>query len=146
MMRCVPQDQLAPPRGGDHGRDHTRERPCAARILRRDPGLHRQPRDAVLALRHGRPIGQTPRERRRAEIRRTVMYVQPRARGALLPLSLSEAAILGGHAELRGDWDLGCRDGRHREFAGTGGNQGHRRVARQVYSSHLQLVVKKKRN
>ena len=66
------------------------------------------------------------------------MYVQPRARGALLPLSLPEASVLPrSHAELRRDWDLGRRDGRHREFAGTGGDQGHRRVTRQVFSSHL---------
>ena len=61
------------------------------------------------------------------------MYVQPRARGTLLPLSLPEASVLRGHAELRGDWDLGCCDGRHREFAGTGDGQGHRRVTRQVF-------------
>ena len=41
MMRCVPQDQLAPPRGRDRGRAHTRERPRAAWILRRDLGLYR---------------------------------------------------------------------------------------------------------
>ena len=71
------------------------------------------------------------------------MYVQPRARGALLPLSLPEASVLRGHAELRGDWDLGCCDGRRREFAGTGGDQAHRRVTRQVFFSliHLQLVT-----
>ena len=133
MMPCVPQDQLAPPRGRDRGCAYTGERPRAARILRRDLGLHRQPRDAVLALRHGRPIRQTPRERCRSKIRRSVMYVQPRARGTLLPLSLPEASILRGHTELRGDWDLGCCDGRHWEFAGNGDDQGHRRATRQVF-------------
>jgi hypothetical protein len=67
------------------------------------------------------------------------MYVQPRARGALLPLSLPEASVLGGRAELRGDWDLGCCDRRHREFAGIGGDQGHRRVTRQVFSSSISV-------
>ena len=78
------------------------------------------------------------------------MHVQPRARGALLPLSLPEASgLLRGHAELRGDWDLGCRDGCHREFTGTGGDQGHRRVTRQVlffFSSSFQLVEQKRVN
>ena len=118
-MCCVPQDQLVPPRGRDRGRAHTQERSRAPRILRRDLGLHRQPRDAVLALRHGRPIGQTSCERGRTKVRRPAMYVQLRARGALLPLSLPEAPVLGGLAKLRGNRDIGCCDGRHREFAGT---------------------------
>lgn len=74
------------------------------------------------------------------------MYVQPRARGALLPLSLpATSVLLRGLAELRGDWDLGCCDGRHRELAGTGGDQGHRRVTRQVFS-HLITIGKKEKS
>lgn len=88
MMRRLPQDQLAPPHRRDRRRASTHERAHAPRILRRDPGLHRQPCDAIPALRRGRPAVQTARERRRAEVRRPAVHVQPRAGRALLPLSL----------------------------------------------------------
>jgi hypothetical protein len=126
------QDQLARPHRRDRRRAHAHQRARAARVLRRDPGLHRQPRDAVPALRHGRPAREAARERRRAEVRRPAMHVQPGAGRALLPLSLPEAAVPRGRAELRGDGHPGCRDGRHREFAGSRGDQDHRRAARQV--------------
>jgi hypothetical protein len=144
MMRRLPQDQLAPPHRRDRRRASTHERAHAPRILRRDPGLHRQPCDAIPALRRGRPAVQTARERRRAEVRRPAVHVQPRAGRALLPLSLPEAAVARGYAELRGDRDLGRCDGCHWEFAGPRGDHDHRRVARQV-SSLIQLMEKRKR-
>lgn len=50
MTLHLPQDQLTPPRRRDHRRASSHERARAPKILRRDPRLHRQPRDAVPAL------------------------------------------------------------------------------------------------
>lgn len=84
---------------------------------------------------------QAARERRRAEVRRPAVHVQPRAGRALLPLSLPAAAVVArGHAELRGDRDPGRGDGRDWEFAGSRSHQDHRRVARQVVSLSLSLI------
>jgi ThiF family len=70
------QDQFAPSRRRDNGCTDADERARAAgQILRRDPGLHRQPCNAVPDLRHGRPPRQAARERRRAEIRRPALHV-----------------------------------------------------------------------
>ena len=81
---------------------------------------------------------QAARERRRAEVRRPAVHVQPRIGRALLPLSLPAAAVVArGHAELRGDRDPGRGDGRDWESAGSRSHQDHRRVARQVVSLFL---------